>query len=300
MSENDWLQPEKLYRVVCRPALPKDTSDVMELTSKIWEGDDYVPHVWADWMVDYQGLLAVAEYAGRVVGLSKLTRLDPETWWLEGLRVHPEFEGKHIASRLHDYLLDHWNKVGNGVIRLATASFRESVKHLSERTGFRKVLEVTSNIAPPIPGESTRYTLVEGGELELALDVALRSETLDLSAGLVELGWRWAAPNHQYFKEIQDRAGAWWWKHEGQPCGLLLARMDEHEGKSMLMIQSVACSGAELSACLHDTRTLAVDLGAELVAWFAPLHPGVVEALRVAGFERDWDDSLYIFEKRHA
>ncbi len=34
-----------LYRFVCRPALPKDPPDVMELTRNIWEGDDYVPHV---------------------------------------------------------------------------------------------------------------------------------------------------------------------------------------------------------------------------------------------------------------
>jgi hypothetical protein len=38
-------QQKQLYRPVCRLALPKDTQDVMELTSKIWEGDDYVPYV---------------------------------------------------------------------------------------------------------------------------------------------------------------------------------------------------------------------------------------------------------------
>jgi len=299
MSLNNWLQPEKLYRVVCRPALPKDTEDVMELTSKIWEGDDYVPHVWAEWMVDYQGLLAVAEYGGRVVGLSKLTRLDPDSWWLEGLRVHPQYEGLRIASRLHDYLLDHWQQAGNGVIRLATGSFREPVKHLSKRTGFRKVLEVTSWIAAPISEEDTRYEKTGESELSAALDFAMKSQTLDLSAGFVELGWRWASPTHQHLREVIERDGAWWWVLDGRRYGLLLARMDEHEGKSMLMIQLVACDAERFTACLHDVRTLAVGQGAELVAWFAPLHPQVEESLREAGFERDWDDSLYIYEKWH-
>ena len=73
--------------MVCRPVLPKDTPDVLELTRWIWGGHDYIHLVWADWLKDTEGLLTVAEYGGHVVGLYKLTRLSPSEWWLEGLRV---------------------------------------------------------------------------------------------------------------------------------------------------------------------------------------------------------------------
>jgi len=66
---------------------------VLELTRTIWEGDDYVPHVWGEWLADPQGLLAVAEHQGRVLGLGKLTRLSEDDWWLEGLRTHPNTKG---------------------------------------------------------------------------------------------------------------------------------------------------------------------------------------------------------------
>ncbi|HSF79608.1 MAG TPA: GNAT family N-acetyltransferase [Anaerolineales bacterium] len=300
MSFNNPLQPETLYRIVCRPALPKDTPEVLELTSKIWEGEDYVPHVWAEWLADYQGLLAVAEYGGRVVGLSKLTYLDPESWWLEGLRVHPDYEGRRIASRLHDYLLEHWQKAGSGAIRLATISEREPVKHLAERTGFRKALEVGSFIAESVPGEGSRYAPVVRGELDEALGIAAGGESLELCAGLVKLDWRWAGLTHQHLAEAQARTGAWWWVQGGQRCGLLIGRENEHEGKRMLMVQMIACSVGQLPACLRDCRTLAAGLGLELAAWFAPLHPLILEALKMAGFERDWDGSLCIFEKRQA
>jgi len=298
MSVNNFLQPETLYRLVCRPALPRDTPDVMELTSRIWEGDDYVPYVWADWMLDYQGLLAVAEYGGRVVGLGKLTRLDPASWWLEGLRVHPEYEGRRIASRLHEYLLAHWQKVGREVLRLATTSTREAVKHLCERTGFRKMLEVTSFIAAPIPVEKAPFAPLEACDLDAALEFALGCQTLAASAGLVELDWCWAVPARQHLEGAQERSGAWWWAPEGERRGLLLARPDEHDGKKLLMIQMIASAAEELPACLQDCRTLAAELGRELVAWFAPLHPLVVEALQTAGYHRDWDDALYIYTLR--
>jgi len=90
--------------VHCRPALPSDTADVLELTSTIWEGQDNIPEVWENWLSDSTGLLAVAEYQGRVLGLSKLTRLSESDWWLDGLRVHPDFEGRGVASSMHDFL----------------------------------------------------------------------------------------------------------------------------------------------------------------------------------------------------
>lgn len=287
------LHPDTLYRVVCRPALPMDTRQVMELTSRIWEGEDYIPHVWADWLADEEGLLAVAEYGGRVVGLGKLSRIEPESWWMEGLRVHPDYEGQRIASRLHDYLLERWQKMGSGVIRLATGSHREPIHHLCERTGFRKVLELSSYIADPIPGAQGHFTRLDPQESGAALEFTLRSETLTASAGLVELDWRWSAPARRQL----EAAGAWWWLNGDQPGGLLLARQDEHEGRSMLMIQLAACSLLDLPACLRDCRSLAAELGLERVAWFAPLRPEIEAALAAAGFQRDWDKALYIFEK---
>jgi CBS domain-containing protein len=55
--------------VLCRPALQKDTDDMLELCSHIWEGGDYIPSVWDEWMADPEGLLGVAEMDGRVVGI---------------------------------------------------------------------------------------------------------------------------------------------------------------------------------------------------------------------------------------
>ena len=93
---------------VCRPALPKDTPQVLELSGHIWEGHHYIPSVWEDWLGDAHGLLCVVEYGKRMAGFGKLTRLSASQWWLEGLRVHPDFEGRGIASHIHDYLLQYW------------------------------------------------------------------------------------------------------------------------------------------------------------------------------------------------
>src|SRR5512133_3688147 len=80
ISPRMFTMTERLF-VTCRTARASDTDDVMELTSTIWDGGDYVPQVWAEWLLDQHGRLVVAEYEGKVVGLGKLTRLSDQDWW---------------------------------------------------------------------------------------------------------------------------------------------------------------------------------------------------------------------------
>ena len=77
--------------VVCRPALPRDTADVLEFTKFTWEDGDYIRYVWADWLADSQGFLVAAEYGGHCVGIAKISLSAPGQWWLEGLRVNPKY-----------------------------------------------------------------------------------------------------------------------------------------------------------------------------------------------------------------
>jgi hypothetical protein len=132
------------FPIFCRPALPKDTPEVMELTRTIWDGHDYIPLVWADWLADPHGLLAVAECGGKVVGTGKLTRLSDQDWWLEGLRVHMKYQGKGIASHMNDYLLEVWLRSGGGTVRLATSSTPPAGASPSERRGFSKIAEFSA------------------------------------------------------------------------------------------------------------------------------------------------------------
>jgi len=293
------LRPPQIFRLVCRPALPKDTPDVLELSSKIWEGHDYIPSVWAEWLHDPEGLLAVAEFGGRVVGLSKLTRLSPSEWWLEGLRVHPEYEGRGIASHVHAYLMDYWQRHGGGAIRLATASYRMAVHRISLRSGFHKAAELTQYVAEAVPGQSGRFTPMGAGEEAEALDFAQRYASPTCSNGLMSIGWQWVALSAGWIAAAVARRQAWWWRGDhGEPKGVLLVQLDdEEEAADKLTTQLLACPLENLAGCLGDYRRLAGSLGYPRVSWMAPLDPALEPALLEADFQRDWEDSLFIFEK---
>ena len=146
-------------RLVCRPALSSDTGNVLEFTKLIWDGGDYIKYVWRDWLHDPCGVLAIAQYGSRAVGMAKVTFLSTGQWWLEGLRVDPAFQGLKIASYLHEYTNAWWLENGDGVVRLMTSSERVQVHHLCERTGYARVGEVIAYriaTAPqPVPSTDT-------------------------------------------------------------------------------------------------------------------------------------------------
>lgn len=134
--------------VVCRPALRRDTDEMLELCSHIWDGGDYIPKVWEEWLDDTEGMLGVAEMGGRVVGIFKLSQFTEDEWYMEGLRVHPDVQGMGIAAHIHEYVLETWHRMGRGIIRLTTGSYNVKVHHMCERSGFKRIAEFLPYRAP--------------------------------------------------------------------------------------------------------------------------------------------------------
>jgi GNAT superfamily N-acetyltransferase len=290
------MKPQDNFTTVCRPALPKDTQQVLRFTRQIWEGEDYVPHVWEQWIQDYQGFLAVAEHAGQVAGIGRLKPLSPDEWWLEGLRVDPKFQGRGIASHLHAYILAYWERNGAGVVRLGTASTRHPIHHLCARYHFSRIGEYSLYKAPLLDQPVTAFTPLMRDQVSDALQFILASPLHQLSFGLMDHGWEWSRPSTEHLQEAISNQAAWWWR-AGQ--GLLIYR-EEWEGQRRYpLLQLIACSLETLADCLLDYRRQGASAGHEQVAWLAPLQPEIQTALTTAGFERTWDDALVIYQKKH-
>jgi len=297
MTKHDWNNPEKI--VVCRPALPKDGADVIELTRTIWDGHDYVPYVWEEWLSDTEGMLAVAEYGGKTIGLGKLTKLAEDQWWLEGLRVHPDYQGRHIGSYIMEYLYEHWESNYGGFIRLATASYRLSVQHLCDRFGFIKCGEFSEFSAATISNsasiEQIGFLPVKPKQELQAVEFANDSYSINLSAGLIDLGYRWLRPVPSTISEAIERGNAWWWcKNQG-----LLLTLDWWDDNHQLIhrISLIACQLKDLPVMLDDTRRLAGVLGYTRIGWVASLHPDLQPVLHSCGFNRDWEAAVFVYEK---
>ncbi len=277
-----------------RPARKSDTGDVLALTARMWEGHDYIPRVWSDWLADRSGILAVAERDGKAVGIGKLTRMTPEEWWLEGLRVHPEYQGMKIGSQLFEYLVEGWKKRGGGAIRLATSSERVPVHHLCGRLGFRRVETFLLMAAASTDQGENAFEPIAEADLAAALAFAEKAATVRNPPHLVNTGWRWGRLTEDRLREFIQRGRAWWWKDR---TAALLVYDSEYENKPGLEIAAVLSPSGTPAAMLRQARRLAGGMGASRLAWAASNLTAVAEAARRAGFKQEWDAQLWVFER---
>ena len=293
-------------QVTCRPAVERDRADIREFCKTIWDGHDYVPDVIDDWLHDPQGIFAVAEYQGRAIACSKITRLVDGQWWLEGFRVNPRFQGLKVGSLLHRYVDQWWLEYEDGVLRLMTSSKNKAVHHLCESTAFTKRFEVRGYTAEPLAGHTNMFTSAAFNEKDLPplVDFARASPSLAITNHVVDFGWRSVDVIDQatvaaLFAGYSglERNFFWWCQHKG----LLIVwdDFDSEQNESRMGIGVLACALEDMSTLLVDVRHLAAKQGKTSVFWLAPVHEQVQTALKQAGFSSDWDNTAYIFEKIH-
>lgn len=283
-------------QVVCRPALARDHADITEFCKGIWEGDDYVPDVWQDWFNDPHGILVSAEYEGRVIGCGKLSLIAEGQWWLEGLRVDPTCQGLKVGSLIHNYLTNWWLEHGDGALRLMTEN--PAVEHLCEKTGYVKVQTLRGYKASPIAEPTENFSPVT--DLREATAFTQQSQSLQLTDGYIDFGWRIGKPNEHVFEKFSNPKADfvhtfYWWKDKQ---GLFSAWEDEENDQGKLTLGVLACALEDMPVMLMDIRRFAAHKKFDRVFLLAFLNPQLLEQLEQAGFSTNWENYLRLFERR--
>ena len=293
-------------RIVCRPSLPSDTADVLAFTKHIWEGRDYIHLVWDEWLADPLGILVSAQFGPRVVGIAKVTPVFPGQWWLHGLRVDPDFQGRKIASHLHEYTNDWWLEHGEGTIRLLTGAKRVQVHHLCERTGYTRVGEIITYRGPG--GVSARGPMLSAGATtpsaaftpvqtsELSSALAFARDHLPYIGGLMDTGWRFVQPDETSLADRARETHLRWWR--GRDGLLATWEGDDDDGPVLGIGFAAVREPPALADLLRDLVSLSAHYAVDGVFWLAPVDAEVQAALQQAGYITD-EDSGVLFEKRH-
>lgn len=283
-------------QVVCRPALARDHADVEEFCKGIWEGDDYVPDVWMEWVNDPNGVLAVAEYKGHVIGCSKISLLSQGQWWLEGFRVDPKHQGRKVGSHLHNYVVDWWLEHGDGTLRLLTEN--PAMVHLCGKTGYVKTHELRGYKSTPIDEPTDNFS--PATDTREAAAFALQSESIQANDYLIDFGWRIGISNEHIFEKYSSYKADfvhtfYWWKDKQ---GLFSAWEDEEEDKLQLVLGVLACPLDNMPEMLRDIRRFAARKKFDRVFLLAFLNPQFLEKLGQAGFSTSWENYLRLFERQ--
>lgn len=133
-------KPEE-QKWIIRPVNHHDYNDITDISKDIWDGNDYLPKVFFEWL-DAPGLFLGVEEPKqhKVVAVEKYSYLPDKTGWLEGLRVHVSYRNlglsKIISQALFEKALEDLQSCK--VLRIASCTHASNTIsiHLSQLKGF--------------------------------------------------------------------------------------------------------------------------------------------------------------------
>jgi GNAT superfamily N-acetyltransferase len=123
-----------------RPMRAADRERVVEISRDIWDGHDYLPRVFDEWLGDAGAAFQAAELEGVVVGVQRLRPIAPNVVWYEGLRVASTHRRQGLARAMLASAIADAREQRFREMRLGTGN-PEAVP-LFESLGFRRLVDV--------------------------------------------------------------------------------------------------------------------------------------------------------------
>ncbi len=264
--------------VSVRPATWADRQRILAISQRIWEGEDYVPFVLDRWLAE--GGLVVAELCGEVVGFAKTTELAPGELWLEGLRVHPDHQGKGVAKALARAQLDLALAQRPQVIRLATVEANDASIHIARELGFREVarfLYLEADVRRP---ENTLTP--QKPDPKEAWEFLRASQALQEGRGLIGLGWRFCTLSPELLAELADKEALF--SVGAPPQGLLILVPDPYTPAAIAALAFLDGEEGALEMLLQFAHAWAQERGQRIIAAMVAA-PWIFRFLTRRGFQ---------------
>jgi len=129
---------------IVRRLQSSDRDDVIEISSHIWEGHDYLPSVVDEWLHDSNSCFYGVEVDGHIVAVGRVRLVENgRIGWMEGLRVHPEYRGRGFANDLTRTIVREGEHLGVERLRYTTSDENKASVKLAKMAGFSRILRMT-------------------------------------------------------------------------------------------------------------------------------------------------------------
>jgi GNAT superfamily N-acetyltransferase len=125
--------------MIIREARNDDKEYIMSWIKDIWEGHDYIPYVWDEWLKDPRGTLYVVEEEDKPIALWHIRWLGKDTAWLEGMRVKQDYRNRGIATMTAVYSINIAREKGLKYVMLSTLSTNKPAVSVMKKLRFNKI-----------------------------------------------------------------------------------------------------------------------------------------------------------------
>lgn len=272
-----------------RPLRESDREDILEIAKHTWEGHDYLPYFFDAWLKDKNSHTAAIEHDGHVVSLANLRVIENgRTGWMEGLRVHPNYRGKGIASTITKHVVEVAKKIKVERIRYTTATDNIHSLHLGEMVGMERKFDLAfywyenpTEISWRVPEKSLKEVL--SSEL-----VPLLADSELLPHNVVIYDWKALEATQEGLDKIGSIAKFWIRLENNQLNSLSLGFARDEKSGLMWCFTIYSSDESDFLVHLSHHLTKATESKCDLI--FGIFQTDFVESLHSLDWVKLYDD----------
>ncbi len=215
--------------MILRKAQMKDKKDIIEISNATWEGHDYLKNIFEKWVGDENSDFSVLEKDEKVIGTIKLTYLQDKEYWLEGLRIHPDYQNKGYAKYLTEEYLKKIKTFDFNLVSMATFYTSKSVD-IVKKFGFYLInsLKIFRLEKPDRVSSVGNYEIIENFKDILFI---LESDQLKKRKGYFTFDWTAIKASEKLLKKLVERKEVFVKKFNGEIVSLIiLSKLYNKEG----------------------------------------------------------------------
>lgn len=274
-----------------RPARADDRAAILEVVKTIWNGEDYIPEVWDEWLADGDGALLVGETGGLPVALAKISALGLGEDWFHGLRVDPAWRGHGFGRAMMRRCIALTHARGARTLRYLTDDGNTTMHRMGRAHGFQLIYTPAWYSAPARPGRAWAAPLGPAAFERLLGDLS-GSQLLAHTGSTYAYGWHnfdlspQRLREHLARNEVRGLPGAAAW-------AIVIPR-DEGGG----WLAHIEGSPSEVEQLCLDLRSGPAQPARALRALLPPSAP-CMPALLAGGFAAP-SDLMHVYELRLA
>lgn len=184
---------------------PSDREDILEISSKIWGGHDYLPYVLDEWLASKKCHTYGVEVDGRIVAIGNLRLVDGnKTAWMEGLRVHPNYRKRGYANLLTQHFLNLGETLNVRRFRYTTGGNNRVSLKLARKAGFKRLLKMSAfwyEEVKSIEAPTFSHTRVKEAKPQEAYETLKTNEYL-IPCNILMYDWKAVEANSAGFKVV--------------------------------------------------------------------------------------------------
>jgi GNAT superfamily N-acetyltransferase len=273
--------------LLIRPLRQADKERVLEICRDVWDGHDYLPNVFDDWIIETGAAFQAAEVDGVVVGVQRLRPYAEGLIWYEALRVASSHRRQGLARAMLESATAEARQQGFREMRLATGNIHAVA--LFESAGFRRLLDMRwwkasrleGGEAARVPDAKEAERLVAG--VASSPGFALYSNVIADFNGAADL-------NSAEVANLAEKG----WVRAG-PGGRAMALLREPWGDN-IAVSVIAGSGGSLRELLTALRFEADADDVEDVTISVPRDHPAADDLEASGYHfANAEDHSYIY-----